>query len=138
LDFTRYLKEDGEWKALHARWQRAEEKPFSLPLFLTRAYARFKAKHHPDRHDEQVGEGRDLSPVALVPGSVSAPLVDAFFELTRQLPEECRLIYQLHLEGLLDPEIALILRTDLGEVRERILEAKDRLDLRDFRKGVGA
>ena len=55
---------------------------------------------------------------------MTSELLGAFASMTAQLPEDLRLPYQLHLEGLIDTEIANLLSTDEKLVARAIQNAK--------------
>lgn len=126
-EFTDWLGSSGEWEFLRAAWRADKTGPWSLPLFLTRAYDRFREARYPDSlrgRDIPGGTGRGPDTAA----ELSSAIHDAFVAITQRLPERCQLSYQLHLEGLLNTEIAALLNLQLGEVEEHIAEAKHCLD----------
>jgi len=126
-EFKEYLAESGEWDELRASWNKDARGPWSLPLFLLRACDRFRSEKHPEMHRSfelggHVKSGPDTS------SALAGIMHDAFVAITHRLPENCKLSYQLHLEGLLNPEIAQLLGLHLGQVEEHIAEAKHFLD----------
>jgi hypothetical protein len=126
--FLEWMHDSLAWLDIQSEWKHSKEGPWSLPLFLSRAYLRFKktrAAHVAQRHSNAAPQGTlDESFVK----ELSGPILKTFFELTRDLPEQEQLSYILHLEGLIDVEIALLLNRDLAAVQADIVRAKEAVE----------
>jgi hypothetical protein len=125
-DFADWLRESGEWSALHASWKKDTHGPWSLPYFLARACHRFRCERAPSSIAR--GELAFSHSGPDTAAAIASVMHDAFVSMTHRLPERCKLSYQLHLEGLINPEIASLLSLELGEVEEHLREAKHFLD----------
>ena len=64
---------------------------------------------------------------ASLENAITSPFLEAFSFVTFSLPEPLQLVYQLHLEGLLNNEIAILLNKDIKMVENLVLEAKEHL-----------
>lgn len=140
FEFLTWMKNQGEWTQLLRRWTENLAGPWSLPFYCARAYLRFEAAIHPQwRQEKSVSGQRQLlelpEPHSLDNTKwITSPILDAFSSLTSRLPQDLRLSYQLHLEGLLNGEIAVILRRPEAEIAEHIQAAKAELNS-DLKKG---
>lgn len=100
----------------------------SLPFALSRSYARFRAERQPRDNTASRSGTRSLlelpPPIAGAGAPITEGLLDAFSSMALTVPEDCRLSYQLHLEGLLAEEIATLFNEDVGDVAKQIEKAK--------------
>lgn len=114
--FLGWLADSGEWKKLQAQWASDTEGPWSLPYFLMRAYSRF------------VSPTNKTSVEALsFEKELTQEILKEFDHMVSDVPEEARLVYLLHLEGLVDEEIAQLLGHTQEKVRGLIRATKDGL-----------
>jgi DNA-directed RNA polymerase specialized sigma24 family protein len=115
------MKHSARWPKLAERWKADVEGPWSLPYALSREFTRYTAalKEGPGQ-----GQTKKKRPPL---ESVTNAFLDVFASLTHHLPEPQRLSYQLHLEGLLNHEIAFLLRRSEASVNEAIANAKEQL-----------
>lgn len=119
------------WMSKNSSWQRlldaSSQKPFSLDVFLSREWLRFAPslpKRSSESSEPSYSAKRTLLELPLPATQMSAQVLDAFSSLTQKLPDELRLVYQLHLEGLLTNEIALVCSLNEELVQNRIILAK--------------
>lgn len=112
---------EDSWKKSKGSW--------SLPLALSRAYVRYREGLLSDKNVTRSHSGTraflELPPPAHMAGPLSGVILDAFGSLAQTLPENLKLPYQLHLEGLLNKEIAALLLQNESEIQEAIHQAKD-------------
>ncbi len=145
FEFLAWLEEVKAWGELKHRWAHRTEGHFSIPFFMARAYLRFKAAAYPDWKNQASASGQRQLLELPDPHFhretfsentkwISSPILDAFASLTSRLAPEIRLIYQLHLEGLLNGEIAAVLQCEEKEVVAAISAAKGELNF-DLKKG---
>lgn len=123
------------WMSQNQGMQRLQtnstQAPFSLDIFLSREWLRFAdetLKKAPQNKEPSYSAKRTLLELPLpanqLSHQVSGQVMDTFASLTQHLPEECRLVYQLHLEGLLSHEVALVCEIPESKVLEKIAAAK--------------
>ncbi len=130
LSFLEWMRRSNEWAQINDSWANSSG-PWSLPLALSRAYFRYRESQVSDKNVTRSHSGTraylELPPPAHSQDPLSGAILDAFGSLTQSLPEQVRLPYQLHLEGLLDGEIAGVLSRNQKEVSDAIKVAKDLL-----------
>jgi hypothetical protein len=143
-EFLQWMNRAGRWED----WKSALEElpdagppettvdrgPAEWPLryFLARFFVRFQ-KDLPLRSDFLKDEPSfsskrsllDLSQASELSRQMTESTMSAFASLTQRLPQKTRLAYDLHLEGLLDAEIAWISGTTAEEVESLVREAKE-------------
>jgi DNA-directed RNA polymerase specialized sigma24 family protein len=122
--FVSWMSKNSSWHRLH---EASTQKPFSLDVFLGREWLRFaetQIKRSPHTNEPSYSAKRTLLELPLPVTQMSAQVLDAFSSLTQKLPEELRLTYQLHLEGLLVNEIAQVCELSEKEIQEKIVLAK--------------
>ena len=143
-NFLGWMKSSSEWTVLQQNWSEEEMGPWSLPLTLTRSYMRFHSKSwnafapkksrpspsplqlygtgytHPGY--EFGSEGLDQA--------LSAPILEAFNVMVEEIPiGPVRLVYQLHLDGLINEEISELMGLQLDIVEAHLAEAKSHIEL---------
>ncbi|MEO5667831.1 MAG: hypothetical protein ABIR96_07230 [Bdellovibrionota bacterium] len=128
LKFLHWMLKNNEWGSVEARVG-AKTRASSLQVCLSRCFVRFRSESGLKAASERepsysarrsLMELPDPQTLAQIGGAV----LDAFASLTAQLPEALRLPYQLHLEGLVDDEIAALLDVEIHVLSERIRDAK--------------
>lgn len=137
LEFLDWMKSSQSWQTLHQDWKGSASGPWSLPFALNRHYLRFLFDLHPESRNRErslTGErllldASDLENPGINTRLISNPILDAFASLTQRLEPELRLVYQLHLEGLLNDEIAAVLQLTEINVEKIISQAKGSLGL---------
>lgn len=137
--FIKWLHDKDEWSKLDELWSKDKNGPWSMPFFIHRSYYRFRRETFPQGVKGEVSFSGQRSYLEL-DGSfagLTAPILEAFSFVTQAIPEPFRLYYQLHLEGLLNHEIAAVLNCDVKIVREKIAQAKEFLEDEDTRAQVG-
>ncbi|MBS1982992.1 MAG: hypothetical protein JST16_02370 [Bdellovibrionales bacterium] len=126
-EFLLWMKSSGEWTHIEKLWRALDHGPWSLPLALSRAYFRFREERHGEKEfTRSESSARFLAelPAPQGVGVLTDSVMEAFSSLSQQLPENIRLSYQLHLEGLLDHEIAVLIAKKPAEIAEHVREAK--------------
>lgn len=133
-EYLGWIKDQGLWQQLHDFWNLQTSGPWSLPLFLATGYHEFVETQYPDlgvkesslSYKRAIVEFSTRSPSlsSRVVGDMAEQIVESFAAWTNTLPEELRLCYQMHLEGLLEHEIAPILGISPSEVASKIKSAK--------------
>lgn len=131
------MQSSRSWDRLRKDWSESKEGPWSLPFALGRHYLRFLHELHPETRNRErslTGERllldtTDLENPRVNTRLISNPILDAFASLTQRLEPELRLVYQLHLEGLLNDEIAAVLQLTELNVEKIISQAKGSLGL---------
>ncbi len=133
------MKEEHGWQELSKSWHSKDfVGTYSLPLFLSRYFIRFreiqeqKAAQKQKKHSIHNSYSAQRSMLELpspgemhrIAGELSGPILDAFSGLAHNVPEEHRLSFQLHLEGLLPQEISQLSGFPLSDVKRSITEAK--------------
>ncbi len=123
-----------------ARWEEMKsalsEAPTNAPVkyFLARYFVRFQkdlplkgefSKNQPSYSSKR--SLLDMSQASDLSRQVAESTMSAFASMTQQLPQKNRLPYDLHLEGLLNNEIAWIINQDAKVVEALIKEAKEYL-----------
>jgi hypothetical protein len=109
----------GEWESVKKAWADEQQGPWSLPFQLSRCYLRFRSSL------EVISSGR--TQVSGLLEAMGGGIMDVFSMMTQELPKEIRSTYQLHMEGLLDHEIAAVLNIEEAFVKRNIRQAKERL-----------
>jgi hypothetical protein len=126
--FWRYLIESGELEKLHHLWGSDNEGPWSLPFFLLRRLLIFR------KHQKKL-TSNDNSIIQTLERSI----IDAFQTMTENLPiaKHQRLVYQLHMEGLVEIEIAALTGLSKVQVIRSLGSAKKMLknELTQSKKG---
>lgn len=127
--FLKWLNDKDEWGRLTESWKKSKG-PWSLPYFIFRSYYRFRRENFPQGVKGEVSFSGQRSFLELdgTCSGLTVPILEAFSFVTQALPETLRLHYQLHLEGLLNAEIATLLNVSEKEVKEKIVLAKEYLD----------
>lgn len=133
-EYIAWLKEESYWQALDESWSTQSQGPWSIPLFLATIYQEFTVSQYPDLSGKESSlsfkkalieySHKSQVPPSRVVGAMAEQIVESFSAWTNSLPEPLRLCYQLHLEGLVEPEIGLILDLSADQVSEKIREAK--------------
>ena len=131
MGFLTWMRESKEWTRLESDWRKAGG-PWSLPLMLSRSFTRYRENELiKPAPESSLLAARALLELPTPRNASAAPvteaLLDVFSSLTHHLPHAVRLPYQLHLEGLLDHEIAPLIGASAAEVTARIAEAKAQL-----------
>ena len=128
FEFLEWMKSSGEWLHIEKTWGASQNGPWSLPLSLSRSYVRFRETSLSDknmtRSESSARAFLELPAPSELGHHLTDTIMNAFGSLTQQLPAHLRLSYQLHLEGLLENEIASITAQPIKEVHQHILEAK--------------
>jgi hypothetical protein len=130
-------KEFLQWMESTQRWEdwRVAAKEFSgtwpVRFFLARDYLRFKK----ERKETHLSESKNyrlaqrnagnLSRLNELGENLSEQMLEAFSGLTQKLPKAIRLFYELHLDGLLNNEIAWLMDVEETAVAQGIAEAKE-------------
>jgi hypothetical protein len=126
--FLDWMRESKEWTRLSERWKASGDGPWSLPLALARSFVRYRETLPEEKTSAGQSGLRSLaelpSPLHETADLTSGAVIDAFASLAHQLPAGIRLSYQLHLEGLLDDEIAALLQLEPSVVSEHVTDAK--------------
>jgi hypothetical protein len=130
LKFLGWMNQKNEWPAIEARL--SAKAPSSLLVCLSRSFVRFQAqtgiKKQLEREPSYSAKRTLLElPHSQTLSQIGGAVLDAFTSLTAQLPDDLRLPYQLHLEGLINPEISALLGIDESDVSTRINDAKNYL-----------
>lgn len=123
------------WPPILELWRRDKKGPWSLPFLLARHYLRFLAVAYPElRAQEKSMSGKrqfwdlpDTESMHFDSKWITDPVLDAFSSLTNRLPPDIQLVYQLHLEGLLEEEISHVLRMPVDQIPQLIQQAKQLL-----------
>jgi DNA-directed RNA polymerase specialized sigma24 family protein len=120
-----------EWSAIEARLS-AKSASASLIVCLSRSFVRFQAQSGIKKQLEREPSYSAKRTVLELPqpqtlSQIGGAVLDAFTSLTAQLPDDLRLPYQLHLEGLINEEISALLGIDESALTLRIQNAKNYL-----------
>ncbi|MEZ4813663.1 MAG: hypothetical protein R3A80_00450 [Bdellovibrionota bacterium] len=130
IQFLEWMRTRGEWDRIHQKWSKKSRGPWSLPFQIFRSYYRFRRSEFPRGVQGEVsysGQKSLLSMEATLDKALAGPLLEAFSFVTFSLPEPLQLPYQLHLEGLLNNEISILLGKSSDEIDVLILDAKHHL-----------
>lgn len=130
VQFLEWMKKTEEWEKHRKAWSQSKKGPWSLPFALFRSYYRFRRENFPEgvRGEVSVSGQRSLLELdSSIESAIASPFLEAFSFVTFSLPEPLQLTYQLHLEGLLTHEIAILLNKDPKMVENLVLEAKEHL-----------
>ncbi len=125
--FLRWMENEHSWSKI---WQLQEEtSDFDLYLELSRHFLRFCSVCKPshDKNKTKLSGRRSLLNWPIPINDIKDDVLAAMSATTNSMPTSCRLEYQLHLEGLLDHEIAYFLGLEKHEVRQKIELAKELL-----------
>ena len=133
-----WVQEKGMWQELLSYWSQETNAIRSLPLFFSGVYKFFIEEMYPDLSckdtslslREAIGDfssGAEMSTNTKIVGDMAENLLASFGDWTQDLPDQIRLAYQLHLEGLLNTEIAEVLGENESEIQTKIKDAKDLL-----------
>jgi hypothetical protein len=138
-EYLGWLKDQDLWQELSTCWSAQTQGPWSIPLFLATGYSEFMASQYPDIGGKESSlsykraiveySTRTQGPSNRVVGAMAEQIVESFAAWTNTLPDELRMVYQLHLEGLLENEIGGILGINPNEVYRRIEAAKAELGI---------
>lgn len=138
-EYIGWISDQNLWLELQNFWKSQNQGPWSLPLFLSTAYHDFLLNQYPDLGVKESSlsykraiveySTRSNMPSSRVVGAMAEQIVESFTAWTNTLPEPLRACYQLHLEGLIDIEIAGILNLNVKEVSKRIQNAKSELGI---------
>jgi DNA-directed RNA polymerase specialized sigma24 family protein len=125
------MNQKNEWPAIEARLG-AKTASASLLVCLSRSFVRFQAQSGIKKqleHEPSYSAKRTLLelPQPQMLSQIGGAVLDAFSSLTAQLPEDLRLPYQLHLEGLINEEISALLGIEESDLTVRIRNAKNYL-----------
>jgi hypothetical protein len=124
LQFLIWMEKEGLWEQAHS----VQKTPPHLMIFLSRKLFAFKKIHMPKNtsasSEPSYSARRTLLELPLPSAHIEAHLLDAFSALTQKLPQELRLSYQLHLEGLLNHEISHLLMLPENTVQQNIEKSK--------------
>ncbi|NCN40413.1 hypothetical protein GW916_04115 [bacterium] len=129
--FLIYMEEQDSWSTI---WHQCEKNPenFDLFLSLSRYFLRFnETKPKRERHEPSYSSKRSLLELPLPVNHIKDGIMYAMSSATNSLPENCRLSYQLHLEGLLNHEIAFLLQESESSIEDHIEQAKQNLKTPD-------
>ncbi len=130
LQFLEWMRTRGEWDRCEEKWNKKGKGPWSLPFQVFRSYYRFRRAEFPKGIRGEVsysGQRSLLDMEAPLDKALTGQFLEAFSFVTFSLPEPLQLPYQLHLEGLLNDEISLLLGTPSSRIAELISEAKEHL-----------
>lgn len=131
MGFMEWMQKTNAWIVVENRVL-SRTPSSSLRVSLSRAFVRYQAASGLKTLSEREPSFSAKRSMLELPEShylsqISGAAMDAFTSLTSQLPEELRLPYQLHLEGLVDSEIAALLQIESEEINLRIQQAKSYL-----------
>jgi len=131
LSFMEWMLKTNAWIGVENRVL-SKTPHSSLRVSLSRAFVRYQAASGLKTLGEREPSYSAKRSVLELPEShylsqIGGAVLDAFSSLTSQLPEELRLPYQLHLEGLIDSEVATLLQIEPAELSLRIKQAKSYL-----------
>lgn len=129
VQFLEWMRTRGEWDRIEEKWNK-KAKTWSLPFQIFRSYYRFRRSEFPKGIHGEVsysGQRSLLDMEAPLDKALTGQFLEAFSFVTFSLPEPLQLPYQLHLEGLLSPEISLLLCKPVTEIEAAIDEAKNHL-----------
>ncbi len=130
MNFLEWMRTRGEWERIHQKWSKKSKGPWSLPFQIFRSYYRFRRAEFPTGVQGEVsysGQRSLLDMEAPLDKALTGPFLEAFSFVTFSLPEPMQLPYQLHLEGLLNDEISILLSKPKAEVEGLISDAKEHL-----------
>jgi hypothetical protein len=132
VKFLEWMRQKNAWSPIVERAANSKL-GFSLSTSLSRNFLRFQDETGLKKRDLTVSD-REPSysakrsmlelPNPQTLSQMGGAIMDAFSSLTAQLPDDLRLPYQLHLEGLLDEEISCLVGLEIPETKRRILNAK--------------
>lgn len=126
-DFLQWMEKSDQWKEC---WQSCQdwEGPWPLKYLLSRYFIRFlptqQKRKESGRHPSGERAWLEMSSINHISSELSEGMLKAFSSLTQNLPPLERLIYELHLEGMLNNEIAWLLQLEESNVIENISNAK--------------
>lgn len=125
------MNQKNEWPAIEARLG-AKTASVSLLVCLSRSFVRYQAQSGIKKQLEREPSYSSKRTVLELPqpqmlSHIGGALLEAFSSLTAQLPDDLRLPYQLHLEGLINEEISALLGIDESDLSTRIRNAKNYL-----------
>lgn len=130
LQFLEWMRTRGEWERIEEKWKKKSKGPWSLPFQVFRSYYRFRRAEFPKGVQGEVsysGQRSLLEFDAPLEKALTGPFLEAFSFVTFSLPEPLQLPYQLHLEGLLNEEISILLSKPSDQIENMIIEAKEHL-----------
>ncbi len=125
------MNQKNEWPAIEARLG-AKTASVSLLVCLSRSFVRYQAQSGTKKQLEREPSYSSKRTVLELPqpqilSHIGGAILEAFGSLTAQLPDDLRLPYQLHLEGLINEEISALLGIDESDLSTRIRNAKNYL-----------
>lgn len=130
MQFLEWMRTRGEWDRIEEKWKKKGKGPWSMPFHVFRAYYRFRRSEFPTGIQGEVsysGQRSLLTLEASLDKALTGQFLEAFSFVTFSLPEPLQLPYQLHLEGLLNGEISLLLDKPAQEIEQLIHQAKEHL-----------
>jgi hypothetical protein len=121
--FWRYLIESQAFETLANDWKSDPLGPWSLPFYLIRRLPPFLDFYRTQPTFKKYHETPEESEIL---GVLEKSVLSAFQAMTETLPlhNHIRLVYQLHMEGLLDYETAALLGISKAQVKKSIQSAK--------------